>query len=370
MVSRRKTDHCFNCNYSFPEGAANNYCPECGQKNSDKQVSILTLISDFFSNYFSFDSKLFTTFIPLLFKPGFLTTEYLKGRHATYVSPVRIYLYVSILYFSLISGLVDFDSLSTTTDKDKITISTDSEDLEEKAQEDSIIQVEGQLIAQEINKKILGSLEIDSLEHIINESIDSIDQSQIKQHTRNVSAWDRKSSDAMERILNLADKYEQEVVLDSLKKEENYFINHWAFKYATPQFIKAYQQGAGNLFRYFFGSLPLMMFFVMPVFAFLFKILYIRKKQLYINHLIFHYHFHAFLYLMIGLGIMLRNWAPSWLVIFLIIVCWTYLYKAMRKVYQQGRFKSILKKWTFLFLYPMVIFIFAAFTLLISFLFF
>jgi hypothetical protein len=47
---------------------------------------------------------LWSTILALLFKPGFLTREFLSGRRARYLPPLRLYLVLSVLFF-LILGL-------------------------------------------------------------------------------------------------------------------------------------------------------------------------------------------------------------------------------------------------------------------------
>ena len=44
-------------------------------------------------------NKILKTIIPLLFKPGFLTLEYNKGRRVKYLPPLRMYLVLSVLIF-------------------------------------------------------------------------------------------------------------------------------------------------------------------------------------------------------------------------------------------------------------------------------
>ena len=45
------------------------------------------------------DSRLWRTLAALLFKPGHLTREFLAGRRARYLPPVRLYLVLSVLFF-------------------------------------------------------------------------------------------------------------------------------------------------------------------------------------------------------------------------------------------------------------------------------
>ncbi len=53
----------------------------------------------------SWDSRFWRTLLPLMFRPGFLTAEFIVGRRARYVSPFRLYLIVSFLLFLVISLL-------------------------------------------------------------------------------------------------------------------------------------------------------------------------------------------------------------------------------------------------------------------------
>jgi len=77
------------------------FCAQCGQENKDYHISLLRLIGDFLGDTFNFDTRLTNSIKPLLFKPGFLTREYMDGRRARYVSPLRTYLFVSIVFFTL-----------------------------------------------------------------------------------------------------------------------------------------------------------------------------------------------------------------------------------------------------------------------------
>jgi ABC-type multidrug transport system fused ATPase/permease subunit len=49
------------------------------------------------------DSRLWRTIYPLLFRPGFLTREFLRGRRARYLPPFRLYIVASVLFFLIAS---------------------------------------------------------------------------------------------------------------------------------------------------------------------------------------------------------------------------------------------------------------------------
>lgn len=96
------SDRCRNCGTALRPD--DRFCPQCGQETADHSQDMRVFMQHFLSDYFTFDSKLFRSVLPLLFRPGFLTNEYLRGRRVSYIAPLRMYLFVSLIFF-LILGL-------------------------------------------------------------------------------------------------------------------------------------------------------------------------------------------------------------------------------------------------------------------------
>ena len=90
-----ETANCHNC------GAAvsYHYCALCGQETTLHVASAGEFIHEFVGHYIALEGRLWTTVQKLLFRPGFLTAEYIAGRRARYVQPLRVYLTFSILFF-------------------------------------------------------------------------------------------------------------------------------------------------------------------------------------------------------------------------------------------------------------------------------
>src|SRR5262249_31151697 len=59
------------------------------------------MVTHFFNDITHFDGKFFVTLKDLLFRPGFLSKEYMKGRRASYLHPVRMYVFTSAIFFLL-----------------------------------------------------------------------------------------------------------------------------------------------------------------------------------------------------------------------------------------------------------------------------
>jgi hypothetical protein len=95
--TRTETQDCPNC------GAAllGEYCQDCGQKKIDRQELSIKRFSVHAANEITDleSSKAFNSLRAVLFEPGRLTDEYLAGRKGRYITPVRLYLTFSALYF-------------------------------------------------------------------------------------------------------------------------------------------------------------------------------------------------------------------------------------------------------------------------------
>lgn len=91
--------HCENCG-SLLQGE---FCHRCGQEVIHNRRFFGGVILDLLNTFFSYDSKVNRTFLPLFFKPGFLTREYMAGRRARYILPFRLYLFSSVFCFILLS---------------------------------------------------------------------------------------------------------------------------------------------------------------------------------------------------------------------------------------------------------------------------
>src|SRR2546421_449492 len=123
-----------------------------------------------------------------------------------------------------------------------------------------------------------------------------------------------------------------------------------------------------------FSNLPYMMFCCIPLFAFVLKVLYVRRHIFYIDHLIYALHIHTFFYagiMLIVLATMgLHRIAPpklaGWIIAFLWILFVVQIFLSSRRVYRQGWFMSTLKFLVVGFAYLIVLFLALAATFFIT----
>jgi len=94
------TEKCRNCGEVLPAEAK--YCFTCGQKKlQSKDYTFRKLLKESVFDFFHIDAKLFNSIFPLLFRPGYLTNQWLAGKHMRCFKPFKMFLVVSILYFLL-----------------------------------------------------------------------------------------------------------------------------------------------------------------------------------------------------------------------------------------------------------------------------
>jgi hypothetical protein len=94
-VTETATATCQNCGTEL----LGPHCYKCGQPVNGLVRHFTSIVGDFFDSVFDLDTRVFRTVGPLFAKPGFLTREYFAGHRVRYVSPVRLFFFMSILAF-------------------------------------------------------------------------------------------------------------------------------------------------------------------------------------------------------------------------------------------------------------------------------
>jgi hypothetical protein len=98
---------CLNCGATLH----GSFCSACGQRAVPPDPDVAELAGDAWQELSGYDGRIAATVRGLL-RPGYLTREYIAGRRARYLSPVRLYLIVSVIYFLVASSTPP--SMSTT----------------------------------------------------------------------------------------------------------------------------------------------------------------------------------------------------------------------------------------------------------------
>lgn len=76
------------------------FCAACGQKARPPNPSVRDFLKDLVEELLEVDGKIFRSTWLLFARPGFLTREMFADRRAAYVSPLKLYLSFSVLFFA------------------------------------------------------------------------------------------------------------------------------------------------------------------------------------------------------------------------------------------------------------------------------
>lgn len=336
--------YCLNCHYPLPENA--DFCHKCSQKVTDGRVTFGEMLREFFGAVFNWDSRFFQT-VSALFVPGKLTTEYFKGRHRRFVHPLRVFLVMTIGLIAAATFSIDdpdFMGLQEDLDRDKF-----KQKRYEYLIELDTLKTE---TAEEFSKEV-ATAALDTLFKKVLHGKTNFD----KDSTKLFSADNLNFSDthkiAVDDLLNLDTKE----ILDKYK------IEGTANRLVAAQHIRLRKTGT-NFGTYLLGNITWMVFIMMPLLAFILKLLYIRRKYYYVEHLIFSFHTHAFAFLLYIIMILVGHHSEGWIIGGGFVLLMLYLYKALRRVYGQGRIKTLIKY----FLMGIFYFVLLIFSVIITFL--
>ena len=290
---------CRNCG----AGLCGEFCYRCGQKESNRDIHFFELVGEFLDDFFVWDSRIWNTLVALLFRPGFVTAEFLAGRKARYLPPVRLYLVISFFMFLLISitstdGLITIDR-ELSADERQQAIST----LEKRLSDEGLTEEQKNKIRKlslnHLNKDLV--VELDAL------SADQVPDSGDKE-AANLGFWEEGQKPAWAKEL------EQRLITNVKAVEEN-----------------------PNLFMdEFIELLPYMMFILLPLFAVMVKCAYLFSPFHYLQHLVFSLHYHSAVFLFVILSIALNALTGYKFGIWLLVWSLLYLPLALARVYRSA----------------------------------
>lgn len=330
------------------------HCYACGQPTKGLVRHFSSILGDFADTMFNIDGRILRTLPALVFKPGFLTREYVEGHRVRYVSPVRLFVFLCIATFFAAklatpsfsvgddpgdgtiqiggSGRDDFDNAATAEEVEAKRAAALGEFA--KARRDAAT-VPGMAVAFEQAEKAVNAAADARLAELADPEA--------------AAAAARAEDDDVPEIRFNGKPWHAEtnpLVFDSLPDTANDWIN--AQIAHIPENWKRVREDPDLLRNAFYSALPTALFVLVPVFALLLKVLYVYRRQLYMEHLVSALHGHAFvcamLLVLMGMtSIESLLGAPAWLAAPLgwlewLAMLWipVYLWLHLKRVYRQG----------------------------------
>ena len=331
---------CLNCRQPFT--GSENFCSNCGQKNTTKKLNLGTFFNNLFAGFISYDSRFWRTFIPLLTKPGKVSKDYISGKRVRFVNPFQLYLNVSIVFFLILGISNRLDSInSPITGVINTTKNLDSLAKTGSKQLDSVLTMVNQEIIKNNPNDSIKIKSIKDLKNIlstvektpiVNVNFDSI------KNTNKISVFYEYQKN------NPKLPYSQ--ALDSLGYEKTFWNTFYYQQIinVSSNYEQFKKDGGKRFVKKLFSYISISLFVFLPIFTLFLMLLYIRRKYTYIEHLVFVFHTQTVFFLLliifflISFIIELKN--TEWVFVILFLI---YLYKALRNFYNRGRIKTILK---------------------------
>jgi len=287
------------------------FCAQCGQEARSRRASLRALSGEFLEEAFSLDSKLLTSLRLLLFKPGFLTAEYLAGRRVHYLRPFRIFLLATALFF-LLPGLIP-------------------PGIHWSAHLEPGAKIGHLNLARDDGGPFGGSF------------VGYTSTSRGRVLSADEAREARRRSD------------------DALLKKDKGVVGNFLFA-RSAQLFEGGEENAAARFNRAFGSVAQKaMFVLVPLFALILKLLY-RRGFFYVEHLVVALHFNAVLFLATLAALYL--WRLPILIPLLVVVVAVHLFLTLRRVYQQRVLLTSLKFGLLYASYCSVLAVAVAFTVL------
>lgn len=390
------------------------YCHDCGQLDQPLRMPVHRFLVQSFTEFFGIDGRVWKTLGVLLFKPGKLTEAYLHGQRRRYLRPLRVYLSSTLLFFFLLSVLdpvgqlrdviVNAPALSDSTvaaavyvaDLDARIAEEEAETARQRLAVDSLRSrldsVRVAFRADSLAGRLAGPDSLEAARTRVEDATDEFDVAEARLAGMDDSIEDQRRewrraqaalypNDSLIRPSDLTTAAEI-VIRDQgdvpnieLGPLEGVFRRGRAYeRLKTSRTTEDRIEAGLDLARTAINKVPVVLFLMLPVFAFLLKVTYVRRGWYYSEHLVFGLHTHAFAFLVFSIiaGLAAFSTDQTWTAIgavALYVAIPVYFLIAQRRVYQQGWIKTIFKSAILGWAYVLVLAVFGlTLTVLLAFL--
>ena len=343
-IHLRKDKTCLNCGVTVEE----RYCSHCGQENIEPKESFTHLIGHFFADFTHYDAKVFTTIKDLAFKPGFLTNAYNSGKRTSYLNPIRMYIFISALFFIIAFSQHQNSKNSSSVENKNQLINPYRQHLA-----DSLRTISKQSGVHDFY--VLRNQTYQQLAHQL-DTVKTIDSSE--------SASAMINNAGILKFHFVENKYKDIRQFDSVQRNLtsrakigllNTYISHKIIRLTQEQGRRSI-----DVEEDIKHDLPKLMFILLPFFALSISVFYDNKKYIYSQHVIFSLHFNCFMFLcffVVNIITMIFKTSVVFDVIWVIslVTIFVYLALALFYVYKESLWLCFVKSIAILVTYALTL---------------
>ena len=312
----RTEKNCLNCGTTV----AGRYCQHCGQENIVTHQNFWSLTRHFIFDIFHFDGKFFDTLKYLFTRPGFVPREYVSGRRQSYLDPIRMYLFTSAVFFLF---FFSFNRIGEINNEGRRHLSKSERfDLAARAGGDT------------------------ALRNIAPRLLDTNYQIQ-------VTPVGHQKADPKGLLVNFPDGAYRLTVDSAYRPRVKSSIN-WLGRRMEEDMKKAGDESRfwRSFLDEFLHRLPYMLFVSLPIFAWLLKLLYRRRKEfVYSDHAVYTLYHYIFSFILMLLVLFFSEASDAWgwaifdilNLIITLVVAPVYFWISLRRFYRQSWKKTTAK---------------------------
>jgi hypothetical protein len=274
-------------------------------------------------------------------RPGYIARRFVEGKRLMFLHPAQFYLFISVIFFFLFSFIARKQQLDFNKSMEKGIESV-------KIIDTSKISEKIHVVDSTMTTNLKEQLKNESLKEIMEKdqinSLDSILTLNVNDEKKPMNFNFTKKLDSL--IENNAPEEEQLKAI-GMKDSASKFN-----KKIHRQLLKIYKQRGGGIIQAFYDSVPIAMFFLLPIFAFILKIFFYRRGR-FSHHLVFSFYYFSFLFTVFSIIIVVNFiWdIPDWIDFMVVLSTFFYLFLAIKHFYQQGYFLSFIKSGLVSFFY-------------------
>lgn len=310
-----KQPACANCHYVFEPARPDEFCPRCGQQNHAIDLRVGHVVEEFLEGVFHFDGKVFSTARLLLLHPGELTRRFLAGHRVPYVPPIRLYVFISFVFFLLVGWVAGHSEETETTHA-------------APAQPGFVYRLNTKEapVREPRGKRPFFSIEFDG---------DSTGGPGYRVPLSNDSVLTPRD---LARLPDHLSPLQVDSVIKSKGATPTYMTRlrlsrYLRWRHATPE----------DTLHVAIRTASILLFLLMPLAALLLQATYRRQRRYYLGHLIFTIHLHCVLFVLLMISLLIDKLGLTSISIWLPLLILPYFVLALRRVYEQGWGKTLLK---------------------------
>jgi hypothetical protein len=318
MRKRKKSAVCANCNHTFD--GFSNFCPNCGQENHTHKLPIKHFLLEFIESLTHFDAKVFLTLKEMVLKPGVVVRNYNDNMRARYVPPARIYIFMSFIFFLLVSVLYNQQIRKNTKKMES--------------------EIHGEYVK---NKMSFGQISVF--------------------HKTKIDSTVFRDLIGLKPLSNNA--------IDSLFKAKG-IQTDWINNRIVHTIIKVTkgETSVEEMYLKFIKYISYSILILMPFFALILFLFYLKQKRYYSEYLVFSIYFHTFIFAVLILYVLMAKYFQTGQtgVFIVFMIFFFYLVQSLKTAFQQSFFKSFLKSLLISLIYTISLSVLALSILLVTFL--